>query len=697
MNQFLIASYKKIAAGSLLLLCLVNSVEASGQVNKTKTPGVTEIEKPDNSGVNHFYISNKKPLQQLYFIKLPVGAVQPQGWLKKYLELQRDGLTGQLGEISAWLAKKNNAWLSTDGSGDHGWEEVPYWLKGYANLGYILKDKKIIDEAQTWLDAALKSQRADGYFGPMILKNGKPDLWGNMIMLWCLQSYYEYSNDARVLPFMEKYFRWQHNLPDSMLLKDYWENSRGGDNMLSVYWLYNRTTGDKQWLLNLAAKLHRNTANWKQKDNLPNWHNVNIAQGFREPATYYLQTGDKTDWDATYNVFNLIRDRFGNVPGGMFGADENARKGYADPRQGVETCGMVEQMASNEILLGITGDPFWADHTENVAFNTYPAAVMPDFKALRYITSPNMSISDSKNHHPGIDNSGPFVMMNPFSSRCCQHNHAQGWPYYAEHVFMATPDNGLAAMLYSEAVVKAKVGNGTEVSITSKGHYPFDEATAFTLTMAKNTSFPFYLRVPAWCADAKVKINGVIVKKNPSPSSYVRINRLWKSGDKVELILPMQLRVDTWTSNKNSISVNRGPLTYSLKIKEQYVKMDSRKSAIGDSKWQESADANKWPSFEILPGSAWNYGLAYNGQDPAKFFKVVKKSWPANNFPFTQDAAPVTITAKGKLVDSWKIDQYGLTDTLPQSPVTVSSVEETIELIPMGAARLRISAFPVVK
>ncbi len=159
----------------------------------------------------------------------------------------------------------------------------------------------------------------------------------------------------------------------------------------------------------------------------------------------------------------------------------------------------------------------------------------------------------------------------------------------------------------------------------------------------------------------------------------------------------MQLKVDTWTSNKNSISVNRGPLTYSLKIKERYVKMDSRKSAIGDSKWQESADPNKWPSFEILPGSAWNYGLTYNGQDPANFFKVVKRNWPADNFPFTQDAVPVTITTKGKLIESWKIDQYGLTDTLPQSPVTVNSKEETIELIPMGAARLRISAFPVVK
>ncbi|WP_114789208.1 glycoside hydrolase family 127 protein [Niabella yanshanensis] len=683
--------YRSIVTGGALSFCLAGGLQASAQSK------VTEVQKPDNSYTNRFYASNRKPLQQLYFIKLPVGSIQPRGWLQKYLELQRDGLTGQLGEISAWLAKKNNAWLSADGKGDHGWEEVPYWLKGYANLGYVLKDKKIIDESRIWLESALKSQRPDGYFGPMILRNGKPDLWGNMIMLWCLQSYYEYSNDQRVLPFMENYFRWQYNLPDSMMLKDYWENSRGGDNMLSVYWLYNRTTGDKKWLLDLAAKLHRNTADWKQKDNLPNWHNVNIAQGFREPATYYLQTGSREDWDATYNVFNLIRERFGNVPGGMFGADENARKGYVDPRQGVETCGMVEQMASNEILLGITGDPFWADHTENVAFNTYPAAVMPDFKALRYITSPNMSVSDSKNHHPGIDNSGPFVMMNPFSSRCCQHNHAQGWPYYAEHVFMATPDNGIAAILYSEAVVKAKVGNGTEVGIASKGHYPFDEAADFTFTLSKSTRFPFYLRIPEWCADAQVKVNGVVVKKNPSPSSYIRIERLWKSGDKVQLDLPMQLKVNTWTSNKNSISVNRGPLTYSLKIKEEYKRMDSKKSAIGDSKWQESADADKWPSFEILPGSSWNYGLVYKGQDPKKLFKVVKKSWPATNFPFTQDAVPISITTTGKRIDSWKIDQYGLTDTLPQSPVIVGGKEETIELIPMGAARLRIAAFPVVQ
>src|SRR5690606_31037306 len=152
-----------------------------------------------------------------------------------------------------------------------------------------------------------------------------------------------------------------------------------------------------------------------------NWHNVNVAQSFREPATYYMLSRDSSDLKATYRDFFLIRDIYGQVPGGMFGADETAREGYTGARLGVETCGMVEQMASDQLLVRFTGDPFWADNCEDVAFNTYPAAVMPDFKSLRYITSPNMVVSDDQNHSPGIENNGPFLMMNPFSSRCCQH------------------------------------------------------------------------------------------------------------------------------------------------------------------------------------------------------------------------------------------------------------------------------------
>jgi beta-L-arabinofuranosidase (glycosyl hydrolase family 127) len=148
---------------------------------------------------NRWYPDNRPPLLKEHFIKLPVTAFQPGGWLRRQLELQREGLTGHLGEISIWLNKKDNAWLNKDGKGGYGWEELPYWLKGYANLGYMLRDEKMIRESLFWIDKVIAGQRDNGDFGPIVEHNGNRDLWTNMPMLWCLQSYYEYSHDERVL------------------------------------------------------------------------------------------------------------------------------------------------------------------------------------------------------------------------------------------------------------------------------------------------------------------------------------------------------------------------------------------------------------------------------------------------------------------------------------------------------------------
>ena len=649
------------------------------------------VDRPDTKVVNENYVGYRAPLRPLNFIKLPVGSIRPEGWVKRYLELQRDGLTGHLGEISAWLEKENNAWLSN--GGDHGWEEVPYWLKGYGDLAYILNDTTMIAETKTWFEGVFASQQPDGYFGPVNMRNGKRELWGQMIMLWCLQSYYEYSNDPRVIDLMTNYFKWQLTVPDDQFLEDYWENSRGGDNLYSVYWLYNRTGED--WLLQLAEKIHRNTADWTQPSSLPNWHNVNIAQCFREPATYYMLTGDSAMLHATYNVQSLIRRTFGQVPGGMFGADENARMGYIDPRQGVETCGIVEQMASDEILLCFTGDPLWAEHCEEVAFNTYPAATMPNFKALRYITSPNHTVSDSKNHHPSIDNSGPFLAMNPFSSRCCQHNHAQGWPYYAEHLVLASPDNGVAVALYAACEATVKVGKGKEVNIKEETNYPFEENISFTISHAggEAVAFPFYFRIPLWAKGASARVNGKPVNVTVEPGKYLCISRQWNGGDRVELHFPMSLSMRTWQVNKHSVSVDYGPLTLSLKIDEKYVERDSRETAIGDSRWQKDADSSQWPTYEIFPESPWNYALSLDTDQPLKDFKVVRKEWPADNFPFTLESVPLEVKAYGRKVPCWTLDGTGMCSVLPDEDAVKEGREE-ITLVPMGAARLRISAFP---
>lgn len=667
-----------ILCGALLLLAGACSPEMPVEIRQTDRIPTAE------RNVN--YASNREPLMPQQFIKLPAGSIKPGGWLLTQLQLQKDGLNGHLGEISAWLQKEDNAWLKSGGK--WGWEEVPYWLRGYAGLSYLFEDKNMLDEAKIWIEAILNSQREDGNFGPYTEVNGSQDFWPNMIALWILQSYYEYTGDKRVVDFMTRYFHFQLTVPDERFLKSYWENSRGGDNLWSVVWLYNRT-GDRK-LLELAEKIHRNTANWCKATELPNWHNVNVAQGCREPATYYLFAGDKKLLEASYNVQSLVRRAFGQVPGGMFGADENARIGFFDPRQGTETCGFAEQMASDEIMLLITGDPYWAENCEDIAFNSYPAAFMPDYKSLRYITAPNMVMSDSENHKPGIDNAGPFLAMNPFSSRCCQHNHGFAWPYYAEHLILATPDNGAAAVLFNTCDASIKVADGKEIVIRETTDYPFDTRIGFVMEMKDDgVNFPFYIRIPKWTRNATVKVNGQDMDEDLQAGKYLCIDREWKNGDRVEVDFPMEVSVRTWQVNKNSVSVDYGPLTLSLRITEKYVEKNSAETAIWDSQWQQGADASRWPSYEIYPESPWNYAL----QVGSVKLKERRKLQPGRN-PFTQSDVPLVFEAQGRQVPDWKIDEYKLCGVLPYEDVAKSDTCETLELIPMGAARLRISAFP---
>ena len=659
---------------------------------------------PDKKTRNSYYTSNQAPLNPTPFIRLPVGSIKPQGWLREYLIRQKDGLTGHLGEISAWLDKKDNAWLSKEGKGKWGWEEVPYWLKGYANIGYILGDKDILRESEVWIKGVLASQRPDGNFGPTFENDkGVEDFWPKMIMLYCLESFYEYSPNPKVLDFMTKFCRYQMSYPDSKFMKQYWQSRRTADNLHSVIWLYNHTK--EPFLLELAAKIERSGVDWtpanvSQADSfkaMPDWHNVNIAQGFRLHAEFSQVTGKESDVQRSVSAFKKVRELFGNMPGGMFASDENARPGYHDPRQAVETCGMVEQMNSDEEMLRITGDPAWADHAENVAFNTYPAAVMPDFRSLRYLTAANMVTSDSKNHSPGIANAGPFMMMNPFSSRCCQHNHAQGWPYFAENLWQATPDNGVAAVIIAASDVKVTVGNGETAKISLTSNYPFDDNLLFKVRLDRPSKFPFYIRIPSWCDQPKIKINGSPVKLENATGKYVRIERTWGLKDQVEVKLPMAIKIQTWEQNGDSVSVNYGPLTFSLKIGEKYTEVEGNKAVQDDSKWQSSADPSQWKSYEISPTTPWNYGLVLTNENLAKQFKVSRRAWPKDNFPFTLESVPVSITAVGRRIKGWSLDAYGLCGTVPASPVDSIEPLERIQLVPMGAARLRISAFPVVR
>jgi hypothetical protein len=398
-----------------------------------------------------------------------------------------------------------------------------------------------------------------------------------------------------------------------------------------------------------------------------------------------MQAGDEKFLKATYRNYDDVFARFGQMPGGMFVADENFREQggvrFDDPRGGAETCSMVELMHSAEMLTRITGDAAWSDRCEDVAFNSLPAAMTPDMKGLHYVTCPNQVQLDPGDKSPAIENGGKMFSYSPYQDyRCCQHNVAHGWPYFAEECWLATSDNGLCASLYAPSEVTAKVGDaGTEVKVTEETEYPFGDKITFTVATSKPAKFPLYLRIPAWCHAPALVVAGQPVVMM-SRGGYFVIDREWKDGDAVQLKLPMEVRLRVWEKNKNSVSVDRGPISYSL--------------AIGE-KWERCGGTDAWPEWQVLPTTPWNYGLLFDNRDLNKAVQVVPKQWgqqpinPLNRYD-------VELKVRAKKIPNWTVDEDNAVNPLEAGPIKSDEPVKTVTLIPMGAARLRIASFPLI-
>ena len=644
---------------------------------------VALMERPVSTSTNWYYTGNRPPLAPSPFYKLPIGAITPRGWLRHQLELERDGMTGHLEEISPWLDFAKSAWADAEGRGQSGWEEMPYWLKGYGDLGYVLKDGTVTAEAKKWIVAVMATQREDGWFGPRELLtglNGKPDLWPHMLILNVLQSYYEAEGDPRAIEVMSRYFKWENGLAAGAFGEGYWPRMRCGDNLESVFWLYNRT--GETWLLELAGKIHTGMARWDE--DVINWHNVNVAQGFRAGTVFWMLSRDPRHGASAERNYEKVFATFGQFPGGGFVGDENARSGCTDPRGGIETCGVVELMHSFEMLTKITGQPVWADRCEEIAFNTFPAALTADEKALHYITCANQIQLDRGNKAPAIQNGGTMVSYSPFEVyRCCQHNVSHGWPYYAEELWLATPDNGLCASLYAACEVRARAGNAaTTVKITEETDYPFRDTVKFRIETPQVARFPLYLRVPRWCELAAVSVNAKAADVESKPLAFIRLERAWRNGDVVTLRMPMKLAVRRWEKNQDAVSVDYGPLSFSLAVKERYVSYGGR--------------GTNWQEWEVFPDSAWNDGLVLDGRQAASSFKLIQSEGPVAPQPFTPETAPIKLEAVGRRIPGWQADSNNVIGKLQPSPVKSDQADERITLIPMGAARLRVSMFPVI-
>jgi hypothetical protein len=302
-----------------------------------------------------------------------------------------------------------------------------------------------------------------------------------------------------------------------------------------------------------------------------------------------------------------------------------------------------------------------------------------DLKGLHYLTAPNMVQLDRAGKAPFFDNDGDMLSFNPHQFRCCQHNVAFGWPYYAEYLWMASAGNGLAAVLYAESRVTAKAGDGTSVTITETTDYPFSERVEFRIEASSAVSFPLALRIPAWCTAPRVSVNGSDATPRTPVRGWIVLDRAWKGGDVVALELPQKPALRRWKKNMNAVSIDLGPLTYSLKIAER---------------WQRYGGTDAWPAFEVYPSSPWNYGLVIDRDRPERSIRIIRGTLAPGAQPFTVEHAPVTLIVSGKKIPQWGLEQNGLIEELQASPVRSAAPTETLSLIPMGCARLRVSAFP---
>ena len=248
----------------------------------------------------------------------------------------------------------------------------------------------------------------------------------------------------------------------------------------------------------------------------------------------------------------------------------------------------------------------------------------------------------------------------------------QGWPKFTKNALMVDEDN-VYAMVYMPVEADIEI-DSKKVTILSETQYPFKGDVKFTLKMDEAAEFKFNLRIPKWCKNYSISINNEKIKAAQSGNMAV-LDRTFMDGDEVLISFEMPVVVNKGWYN-NSASVERGPLVFGLNLKESWKKLDK--------------GIEEYPYYEIYPETPWNYAINPQAEIAAEVNEITSKQ------AFSHDYSPVRLRAKALRVPSWELEKNSAGE-LPQSPVTETADEETIELIPYGCAKLRVSLFPWVE
>ena len=591
--------------------------------------------------------------------------LKPQGWLRRQLEIQAAGLSGNLDKV--WPDVRDSAWI---GGSREGWERVPYWLDGFIPLAYLLEDGDMIARAKKYINAILERQQPDGWICPcMMEERSRYDSWAVQLISKVLTVYYECSGDARIPDVLYRLLKNYYDLLQNGTVKLFdWGKFRWFEAMIAISSVYERC--GESWLKELASILREQGSDYTQFVGL--WerpmncwrfdtHIVNIAMMLKSEAVSHELLGEAYTDRAEY--LHRILDKYNGTVYGSYTGDE-CLSGLSAV-QGTELCAIVEQMYSCEHLFAHTGESKWLERLEVLAFNALPAAISDDMWTHQY---DQMSNQIACQRFPGKpifrtnDSDAHLFGLEPHYG-CCTANFNQGWPKLALSTFAHQGETVVSTlMLPSKLHTEA-------ADITLETNYPFENSAKYTVDAKKE--FNFVIRIPSFAE--YVAVNG-------EPFEGQELSFAVVPGTSViEIEFHTQPRFVQRPNNLHAVRC--GSLLFSLPIAYDKRMLEYERGGV----------ERKFPycDYELIPTSDWGYG--YCGRE-----LTVQRKAPGP-VPFSGEDPAVTVKTHAVRIDWGYADGYDtVCAKIPESIVPLSEPEEVI-LHPYGGAKLRLTELPIVK
>jgi hypothetical protein len=638
------------------------------------------------------------------FHSLAPGAIEPQGWLRLYLQKQANQLASQLPRVSwpftddYWSGMTDTEWWP--------WEQKAYWIDGAFRCAAVLGDETLLRLAAQAMDYTLAHVDRDGFLGPKFtsLAAGASGSthnlrWPHTVFFRALTAYAEATEDSRIAALLVRHYQADRSrFP-------YGGPSRDVTNVEAMLWAYGQT-GNRQllhmaetaWLEFLrsappgdfgSGDLHPE----RVFGNAPiDAHGVTYIEKAKLPAILYMYTGDAAYLRYAVAAQERIFSHHMLIDG-IPSTSEIYRGTTALDAH--ETCDISDHMWTWSYLLKATGDGRWADRMERACFNAGFGALKKDWKALQYFSSPNQVIAtDNSSPVPYIDESKSWMAYRPNPGErvaCCAGNVHRFFPNYVIGMWMSDPVGGLAAALYGSSTVRATVGARHEpIQVRQETDYPFGDEIHFHVGLARPVRFCLSLRIPAWCREPSLVVNASPAALPEVRRGFVRLEREFSPGDRITLKLPMHTQTTRWPDD--GIGIERGPLVFSLPVKEHW-------TAVVTPTWSTS----DFPQWTATPTTPWNYAIALSELDKQAQLEVAQQSMSAD--PWLEP--PVTITVPVKRLPRWELKAPEAhperLQTPPLQPTDAGELRlladapmERVTLVPYGATQLRLTIFPTV-